>query len=173
MTDFRSNMSPAALAAWDSLTRAYGSPLSINSAYRDPEHNKRVGGAKNSQHTHGNAFDVDVSQLSQDERIALIELARKNGFRGIGVYNNALHFDVGPDRAWGSDYTGKTLPSWAAGAVGVPTGNALTGYTSNMGTAAPQGPSDGQNAIARYQPTQLDPTAFMRPQNALALRRFT
>ena len=38
-------------------------------------------------------------------------------FRGIGVYDNALHFDVGADRAWGASYSRDSLPAWAAGAV--------------------------------------------------------
>ena len=110
-------MTENALAAFEALQSAWGNPLAINSAYRDPEHNKRVGGAKNSQHTHGNAYDIDVSGLSREERLRLIELARRSGFQGIGVYNNALHFDVGPARAWGSDYTNATLPEWARAAA--------------------------------------------------------
>lgn len=110
-------MTENALAAFSALQNAWGNPLAINSAYRDPEHNKRVGGAKNSQHTHGNAYDIDVSSLSREDRLRLIELARQSGFQGIGVYNNALHFDVGPARAWGSDYTHATLPEWARAAA--------------------------------------------------------
>ena len=51
------NMSPAAMAAWDTLVAGWGEPLKINSAYRDPSHNAKVGGAKRSQHMHGNAFE--------------------------------------------------------------------------------------------------------------------
>lgn len=131
-------MTPEARAAWSRLTKSYGSELPTNSAYRDKDHNAKVGGAKNSQHTHGNAFDVNVRDLSRDQRLGLITQARAAGFNGIGVYNNALHFDVGPSRAWGSDYTSKTLPDWAKGAVGAPAG--------------PQGTSGGgnptQNALA-------------------------
>jgi len=69
--------------AFTALQAAWGSPLSVISAYRDPEHNERVGGAKNSQHIHGNAFDVDVSGMSQEERVRLIRQARAAGFRVI------------------------------------------------------------------------------------------
>lgn len=115
-------ISAGADTAWRSLQADWGRPLKVNSAYRSPEHNAKVGGAKNSQHIHGNAFDVDVSGLSQDERIDIITRARKAGFRGIGVYDNALHFDVGADRAWGASYSRDSLPAWAAGAVSAPVG---------------------------------------------------
>lgn len=60
--------------------------------------------------------------MSQSERVALITQARTSGFKGIGVYDNNLHFDVGPDRAWGPSYHSDSLPGWAAKAVRAPTG---------------------------------------------------
>lgn len=141
-----SNMSPAALAAFASLEDVWGLPLSVTSGYRSPEHNARVGGAKGSQHLHGNAYDVDVSSLSIEDRVALIEAARAAGFGGVGVYDGSLHFDVGAERAWGPSYHGDSIPDWAQGALGAPTGspqsgNALAAY------AAPQMPVQGQNAL--------------------------
>lgn len=112
------NMTPEAIAAWKALAQKWAVPLRINSAYRSPAHNEKVGGAKHSQHTHGKAFDVDVSNLSQEERTRLIQEARAAGFQGIGVYNNALHFDVGPQRAWGPSYSRDSLPDWAKPALG-------------------------------------------------------
>mgnify|MGYP000848976313 FL=1 len=129
-------VTPGANAAFASLQTAWGKPLKVNSAYRSPEHNAKVGGAKNSQHTHGNAFDVDVSDLSEADRVDLITKARASGFKGIGVYDNALHFDVGPERAWGPDYHRGSLPAWASGAVTSPVGG-------------------GEVARSDYQPTVL------------------
>lgn len=111
------NMSPEAMAAWGALTAQYPD-LEVNSAYRDPAHNKRVGGAKRSQHVHGNAFDINARGMTKAQRLKLIEDARKAGFGGIGVYDNALHFDVGPTRAWGPSYKSDSIPAWAASAVG-------------------------------------------------------
>lgn len=113
----RNNMSPGALEAWEALNAAWGQPLQVNSAYRSPEHNRRVGGAKHSQHTHGNAFDINVANMPREQRLALIAEAQKAGFQGIGVYDNALHFDVGPQRAWGPSYRSDSIPDWARGAV--------------------------------------------------------
>ena len=37
----------------------YG-PVRITSAYRDPEYNAKIGGAKTSQHITGEAVDIDI-----------------------------------------------------------------------------------------------------------------
>lgn len=108
-----SGMSEAAMSAYGKLVDAYGQPLTIVSGYRDPEHNKRVGGAGNSQHTHGNAYDFDTSHLSHEERLALADKAWEAGFRGIGFYDNNMHFDVGDPRAWGPSYSRDSIPDWA------------------------------------------------------------
>jgi hypothetical protein len=113
-------VSPSALAAWKRLNSAWGKPLSVVSAYRDAAKNAEVGGARKSQHIHGNAFDVSGAGMSEQDKIALIGQARKSGFGGVGVYNNNLHFDVGKERAWGPDYSNKSIPAWARGAVGMP-----------------------------------------------------
>ena len=106
-------VSPKAMEAYRRLEEMTGGPLRVNSAYRSPEHNAKVGGVKHSQHMDGNAFDFGVSHLNQAERGQLIEQMRAAGFRGIGVYNNALHADVGPERAWGPSYSRDSLPEWA------------------------------------------------------------
>ena len=75
------------------LREALGVPLIINSAYRCPERNKQVGGAKNSQHLLGNA--VDISLRTIDLPIDDLEkLADSLGFDGIGKYNTFIHLDV-------------------------------------------------------------------------------
>jgi hypothetical protein len=110
------NVSPEAMSAWGRLTQRHPD-LQVRSAYRSPEKNARVGGANHSQHINGNAFDVPVSNLSQDERRALISDAYDAGFKGVGVYNGSLHFDVGPQRAWGPDYHSGSIPGWAKSAI--------------------------------------------------------
>ena len=108
-----SNMSEAALAAWGKLTDAYGQPLTVTSAYRDPKRNESVGGAGNSQHMHGNAYDIDTSGMSYEDRLALADMAWNSGFRGVGFYDNSLHFDVGDPRSWGPSYSRDSIPEWA------------------------------------------------------------
>ena len=111
-------MSPAAMRAWEMLQASWGSPLSVNSAYRDPAKNAAVGGAKKSQHMHGNAFDVSTAGMSQGDIARLTQAAQAAGFKGFGGYDNSVHFDVGPSRTWGADYTNKTTPKWLSDALG-------------------------------------------------------
>ncbi len=75
----------------------------INSAYRSPEHNRRVGGAKASQHLEGKAFDVS---MANHDPVEFMAAARKAGLRGIGTYprSNFVHIDIGPARTWGDPF---------------------------------------------------------------------
>lgn len=124
-------VSASAAGALAELERSAGRSFNVKSAYRDPGHNAAVGGAKKSQHTHGNAFDIDARDMSKEERAALIVKARAAGFGGVGVYENSLHFDVGPTRHWGPDYHAGSLPDWAAAAVGAERGAAPAGLDHN------------------------------------------
>jgi len=94
-----------------------GRTFNINSGHRSATHNARVGGAKKSQHIEGNAIDIDVSQMSEEERAQLINTASALGFTGIGVYKNSLHLDMGARRSWGPDYRAGSVPGWAKGAI--------------------------------------------------------
>ena len=42
-------------------------PITVNSWYRTPKYNKQVGGAKNSQHTLGEAVDFVVKGMTNEE----------------------------------------------------------------------------------------------------------
>jgi len=99
------------------LQKAFGKQLPVVSGYRDPERNKRGGGAKKSQHMHGNAVDISVRDMPIEERKRLIRMASEAGFTGIGVYANSLHFDIGGRRYWGPSHSGSSLPSWASGVI--------------------------------------------------------
>ena len=88
-------------------------PLKVISGYRSPSYNRRVGGAKKSQHTSGNAIDIDVRHLSIEQRQELIKNASALGYKGIGVYANSIHLDMGSRRYWGPNYSGNSLPGWA------------------------------------------------------------
>lgn len=126
---------------------AFGQSIPIVSGFRDPERNKRAGGAKASQHMHGNALDLDVSKLSQEERIALIRTASAQGFTGIGVYANSLHLDTGPRRYWGPDHHSGSLPGWAKDALDEHM--AGTAKASPMATSSP---TDGYSILSDPAP---------------------
>lgn len=71
-------------------------PLIINSAYRTPSYNKKVGGSPNSQHMLGRALDI---QPPKDMTSAAFFIALKNnhkwmGIRGLGKYPTFVHVDI-------------------------------------------------------------------------------
>jgi hypothetical protein len=111
------NVNPVVRDRFAALQEAAGEQLNINSVYRSVEHNRRVGGARNSQHTRGNAVDINVRDWPTEKRVALIEKASALGFKGIGVYDNAIHVDVGNRRSWGPSYSSRDIPKWARATV--------------------------------------------------------
>jgi hypothetical protein len=99
-----------ALDKLQALRNRLGKPLILTSAYRSPEHNKRVGGAKGSKHMEGIAFDVRMENHDPHEFEAA---ARAVGFTGFGYYPKSgfLHIDTGPARSWGKPWP-KTATDW-------------------------------------------------------------
>lgn len=82
----------------DWLREKLGRPVVVNSAYRSPPYNAKVGGSQNSFHIHGKAFDLRYYQSS--ELVDLVEVALAVGFSGFGFYATFLHVDTGPRRSW-------------------------------------------------------------------------
>ena len=80
-------------AALDELRRRLRRPLRVLSAYRDPLHNARVGGAPRSRHKRGDAFDLALAGLNRHE---LAAAAAELGFTGFGRYADFLHLDARP-----------------------------------------------------------------------------
>ena len=50
-------------AVLDPARERLGKPITVNSGYRCPLHNSKVGGVANSQHMHGEAADVKPVQV--------------------------------------------------------------------------------------------------------------
>ena len=99
-----------------SIESSFGK-FNVTSGYRDPAHNKRVGGAKDSAHTRANAVDVTFSG-DEVKTLKLVEIASKAGIGGIGVYKpGVVHLDTENRRVWGPDFTPNSIPKWAAGAL--------------------------------------------------------
>ena len=92
-----------ALDKLQELRDRIGSPLIVHSAYRSPDHNRKVGGAKHSMHLQGAAFDI--SMANHDPK-AFEATARAVGFTGFGFYprQNFMHVDTGRARQWGDQF---------------------------------------------------------------------
>lgn len=75
-----------------------GVPVSVTgSGYRTPSHNKKVGGAKKSQHLYAKAADINAKGYTpkqlKDEIEKLIAAGKmKQG--GLGLYNSFVHYDI-------------------------------------------------------------------------------
>lgn len=79
------------------LREETGLPIRINSGYRSPAHNAKIGGVKNSQHTKGTAADIVVVGQSPRETRRIIQTLIKSGRMkegGIGAYNSFTHYDI-------------------------------------------------------------------------------
>lgn len=109
-----SRVQPELISKATAIAQAMNVQLTITSAYRSPEYNRRVGGATNSYHTRGQALDITQSQFTQAQRQQFLREAVRVGIGGIGIYNSFTHIDIGPVRAWGSSGSRNSLPSWAA-----------------------------------------------------------
>jgi hypothetical protein len=92
-----------ALDKLQALRDRLGKPLIVRSAYRSPEHNLAVGGATQSKHMEGTAFDI---AMANHDPVVFEDAARAVGFLGFGFYPRSgfIHVDLGPARQWGERF---------------------------------------------------------------------
>jgi uncharacterized protein YcbK (DUF882 family) len=79
------------------LRDAVGKSISITSGYRSPQHNKKIGGAKDSQHVKGMAADIKVAGMTPKEVALVIDGLIESGKMkqgGIGIYASWVHYDI-------------------------------------------------------------------------------
>jgi len=85
---------------FEGLRAALGVPLRVVSAYRTPAHNRRVGGARHSQHVQGRALDLQPTQgltVKQLYAVALVQAEDPTSrIRGLGRYRTFVHIDIRP-----------------------------------------------------------------------------
>ena len=142
-----------------------GRRVEMNSGFRDPGTNDRVGGAKQSRHMHGDAFDFNIKDLPDEEKTAFLSLARQVGFQGIGFYEGGpghIHLDIGKARSWGA------TPEWAKGATQE---TASTGYIGQSSMSVgygnlPMPANMAMRASGITQPAEAPAAAGMFPVTA-------
>ena len=85
----------------------YNAPVTINSGYRCPTHNKKVGGAASSRHTFGDAADFVVKGVKTREVWAWVrrEFYEKSDHLGLAIKHNGdykgfVHLDTWKKREW-------------------------------------------------------------------------
>ena len=76
----------------------FGAAVTINSAYRTPNHNAKVGGTSRSQHLYGLAADIEVKGYSP---AAVADYAEQllGSHGGVGRYSTFTHIDVRADKS--------------------------------------------------------------------------
>lgn len=89
--------------AFEYIRRVFGSPIIVDSAYRTEEYNRRIGGARNSQHVQGRALDLRPANGDRKGLHEAVMQARRAGLiTGVGHYPTFLHVDTrpGPQVTW-------------------------------------------------------------------------
>lgn len=74
-----------------------GTSLHINSGYRSPAYNKKIGGAKFSQHLLGKAADISSNKFTPEQiHAAILQLISEGKIHngGLGIYNSFCHYDI-------------------------------------------------------------------------------
>ena len=79
-----------------------GRQLTVTSAFRTPELNRRCGGASGSKHLEGLAMDIRTMEMTNDEKVEFVRLCATYGALAFGFYNRFIHFDIHSKRNWGS-----------------------------------------------------------------------
>ena len=79
-----------------------GKPITINSGYRSPAYNKKIGGASRSQHLLGTAADIRIDGISPREVHGIVSELIKDGRMkegGLGKYSSFTHYDIRGNKA--------------------------------------------------------------------------
>jgi len=82
----------------DLVREAWGAPIRVESGYRCPDHNRRIGGAPNSAHVIGAAADIwpKLQGPLGHCRARFLSLLQLRGFRRFGLWHDfGFHVDLG------------------------------------------------------------------------------
>lgn len=82
----------------EDIREHFNAPVIINSGYRTPEYNAKIGGAKNSQHTKGTAADIRVKGVPASKVQQYLNKKYQNKY-GIGNYWTFTHIDTREKKA--------------------------------------------------------------------------
>ncbi|ODT56448.1 MAG: peptidase M15A [Methylobacterium sp. SCN 67-24] len=93
-------LKPSLVRVLKAVEQRYGKKMIVTSGYRDPDRNRRVGGAKKSLHMACAAADIQVPGVGKWELATFLRSMPGRG--GVGTYcsTNSVHVDVGPERDW-------------------------------------------------------------------------
>jgi uncharacterized protein YcbK (DUF882 family) len=84
-------MQIGAMKKFDQAREIAGIPFIITSAFRTPEHDRKMGRSGNSAHTRGTALDIRATDSNQ--RFLIVNALIKVGCKRIGIHNRFVHAD--------------------------------------------------------------------------------
>jgi uncharacterized protein YcbK (DUF882 family) len=91
---------------------AIGKPIRIISGYRSPKYNRRIGGARKSQHMKAKAADMVIKGMKPVEVHRIVTGLIKEGKikkGGVGLYKYFVHYDV---RGFNTRWKGKGVKDY-------------------------------------------------------------
>ena len=91
---------PNLLNAIKAVERHFGKPVIVTSGYRDPDHNRMVGGAEESMHKTCDAADIQVDGISKWDIASYIRSLPGRGGVGTYCHTDSVHLDTGNNRDW-------------------------------------------------------------------------
>ena len=91
-------ISPELVEILQKIRNHFKVAVTINSGYRTPAYNKKIGGATYSQHTYGTACDIKVKGIKPKAVAQYVETLMPD-YGGIGIYSNFTHVDVREEKS--------------------------------------------------------------------------
>jgi hypothetical protein len=87
----------------DTTSQELGIPLTVTSGHRSAAYNRKVGGARGSRHIAGDASDLSVAGMNEDQKKQLVRTLLKNGAKRVITYSrspNMIHIDALGDKPY-------------------------------------------------------------------------
>jgi uncharacterized protein YcbK (DUF882 family) len=78
----------------------FGRPVVVTSGYRNRQHNRRVGGARESKHMSCEAADIQVAGVSKWQIAEFVRTLPGRGGVGTYCHTESVHVDIGSKRDW-------------------------------------------------------------------------
>lgn len=93
-------LKPGLVGILKTVEQHFGKKLIVTSGYRSPTYNRKVNGAKRSQHMYCAAADVQVPGVSKWELAKYVRSMPGRGGVGTYCHTASVHIDIGPERDW-------------------------------------------------------------------------
>lgn len=131
----------------------FGRQVTINDAIAKAG-TSRENETPGSRHFHGDALDISLAGMSNEDKLRLVDAAIQAGFQGFGFGDGILHIDMGQRRSWAygnKTFGGLPLAELQAKVAGSTVARPDLATTQSMGNTQTQ----------EADPDEGEPTDFM------------